>query len=55
MNSDIQSLAAILVVIAAVGYLARRWWKNRHRTSQGCGGAEECACPSTKISGKPTS
>ncbi|MBT5903351.1 MAG: hypothetical protein HOH58_14705 [Opitutaceae bacterium] len=55
MNAETQSIIAIFTVTVAVGYLVRRWWVNRKRASQGCGGAGECACPTAKISNKPTS
>ncbi|MDA8528479.1 FeoB-associated Cys-rich membrane protein [Opitutaceae bacterium] len=53
MSAETQSIVAVLIVVAAAGYLGRRWWRNRQRARQGCGGAGECACPSTKISSKP--
>gem|GEM_PF-1930630 len=55
MNPENQSIFAILVVLLAISYLTHRWWKNRHRASQGCGGAGQCACPSTKLSNKSAS
>ena len=46
MTFDLQTVAALLVVLAAVGYLARIWWRKHPKS--GCGNAAgECACPST--------
>ncbi|MCC5021409.1 MAG: hypothetical protein J6386_00695 [Candidatus Synoicihabitans palmerolidicus] len=43
MSTDIQTIAAPLVVLAAMVYLFLRWRQNRHQSS--CGSAGQCACP----------
>ncbi|WED64517.1 hypothetical protein PXH66_19425 [Synoicihabitans lomoniglobus] len=48
MNSDLQTVLALIVVAVATGYLALTWWRQRSKPSAGCGTSGGCSCPAPR-------
>lgn len=48
MDSTLQSVVALGLVVLAAGWLVWRTWKRR--SNPGCG--NDCACPSKKLRGQ---
>jgi hypothetical protein len=54
MNFDWQNTLALLMVIFAGGFLARRsWLALRQRSKAGCGSCGSCSANKTANAGKP--